>query len=153
MQVTPAQIKKISVLVSYQRLPEDVVDSLIYQFSGGRSTSRKSLTFNEATELISELSKTDPARRMRNKVFALCHDLGWLYRDMHELNALIIDRFLARHGAVKKPLRYCNPKELVKIVTQLEEVQRRGQAQKIKAELDEILDGLGIAKAKFGKPY
>ncbi len=144
---TPDQIKKISTLISRQHLSE-MKDALVDQFTSGRTTSRKQMYINEAADLIQYLVKDDPSTKMRNKVFAVAHSMKWLYPKMHEVNRMIIDRFLERRGAVKKPISQMNEKELVLVVTQFVSMQNKAELRTFgETVLDEVLAELGIDKA------
>jgi hypothetical protein len=150
--ITPDQIKKISTLISRQNLG-DFKDTLVDQFTGGRTTSRKQMFINEATDLIQFLIKDDPCTKMRNKVFAIAHNMKWLYKGMHDLNRMIIDRFLLKRGAVKKPIAKMNEKELVLVVTQFVSMQNKEELRAFgETVLAEVLSELNIDKATGRNP-
>lgn len=142
-KATPAQVRKISTLISQQHFTVELKESLVHQFTNGRTKSRKDMSIAEAALLIRFLSKDDPCTKMRNKVFAICHDLGWLYKGMHELNLLIINRFLMRRGAIKKELQRMNREELQLVVSQFQRID----AKAFDGELNEVLSELGINRA------
>jgi hypothetical protein len=146
-KATPDQIKKISTLITRQHLTE-MKDTLVFQFTNGHTTSRKDMTIAEAAELIQYLVKDDPSTKMRNKIFAIAHDMKWLYPKMHDVNRMIIDRFLEKRGAVKKPIAQMDEKELQLIVTQFVSMQNKAELFKFgKTVVDEVLKELGIDKA------
>ncbi len=145
--ITPDQIKKISTLITRQHLTE-MKDSLVSQYTNGRTNSRKEMYLSEAADLIQFLVKDDPSTKMRNKIFAICHDMGWLYRGLHDVNRMIIDRFLEKRGTVKAPLARLDKNELAKVVTQFELMQRKAELRSFgETVLKEVLIELGIDKA------
>lgn len=146
---TSQQIRKISTLITQQGLSNEIKESLVFQFTSGRETSRSRMTKLEAAELIQFLVKDDPCTKMRNKVFAIAHDLNWLYKDMHEINRLIIDRFLERRGAIKKPLNRMNKPELIEVVNQFEKIRQKEELRSFnEGVIGQILKELKIERSK-----
>lgn len=144
-KATTQQIKKISTLITQQGLTTDIKESLVFQFTNGRATSRSDMSVSEAADLIQFLVKDDPSTKMRNKVFAIAHALGWLYKGLHELNRMIIDRFLEIRGVVKKPLAKMDRAELAKVVTQFELIQQKFELKSFNdTAISQILEELGI---------
>jgi hypothetical protein len=149
--ISNAQLKKVWTLIRQQHLGE-IKESLVMQFTNSRTTHVREMTVTEVSHLITALVKDDPDTRMRNKVIAICHGMGWLMPGMHELNRLIIDRFLEKRGVVKKPLSKLRGGELVKVVSQFEQMQKKEELRKFgKTVVDELLLELNIDK-ETGKP-
>lgn len=147
MNISKAQLRKVYTLIRQQHLGE-MKESLVAQFTNGRTTHVSEMTATEVSHLINALVKDDPDTRMRNKVLAICHNMGWLMPGMHELNRLVVDRFLERRGVVKKALYNLRGGELVRVINQLEMIQKKNELQQFgKTVLDEALLELGIDKS------
>lgn len=127
--INKAQILKIHVLLSQMKLMEQKVD-FIYQFSNGRVTSTKELTNQEATDLIKHLSKYDPCDKMRKKVFALAYEAGIIWGETLEdkkMNAAKLNMFLRDRGTVKKDLSKIKSEELIKVVSQFQQIIKHNE--------------------------
>ena len=124
MKVTNQQIRRISYLLRVANL-ESQKETLVLSFSNGRTESRAGLRFSEAAELIAYLQKEanelDTANRMRRKLIAKCHNLGWETTpgtaDMERLN-----NWCKTKGYLKKELMDYTATELPKLVSQFDKV-------------------------------
>jgi hypothetical protein len=139
---TSKQIQKICVMMNNIPGMIEHKDELILSFTSGRTSSRKEMYQHEALSLINYLSKEDPNVRMIKKVFAIGYSIGWLHGNSEadkRMNQATIERFVLSKGTVRKPLRNCNTKELVKLVSQFEKIQKHIEEASINKQLKEIL--------------
>lgn len=114
---------------------------LVHGFTEGRTTSSTELLEYEALNLIGfldqqfkEAGKPDKADRMRKKVLALCHTMGWYQRDANgqlvmkqgraQLDYKRIDAFCTERGPYHKPLQQHTAAELTKLVTVFERLSK-----------------------------
>lgn len=122
--ITKEQLQKLHVMLNQMGMIEEK-GNLVYSISGGRTTSSRELTKDEARLFIQYLSENDPNERMRRKVFALAYESGIIWGDTpgdKKMNAAKINQFLLRSGTVKKELNKLNKSELVKVVSQFEQI-------------------------------
>lgn len=142
--ITREQLKKLHTIRNQyaEYRDNDAWHDLIEGFTNGRTRTSKELSLQEAKELIESLDESN--RRMRNKVYAICLNIGWFQtgqKDDLKINWGVIDNFLKTRGVVKKPLRKCSHKELAEVVSQFERIQKRGYDNELKA----ILKDSGIS--------
>lgn len=142
--ITPQQLKKLQTIRNQDAWlrDSDAWHGFIMRFTDGRTNTSKQLSLEEARELIELLDESN--RKMRNKVYAICASMGWFQsgsRDDDKMNWAIVDKFLKVRGVVKKPIRQCSHKELVAVVSQFENIQKKGLDKELKA----ILTEAGIA--------
>lgn len=148
--INKAQISKIHVLLSQMKLMEQKAD-FVYQFSNGRVVSTKELTTQEATELIKHLSKYDPCDRMRKKVFALAYEAGIIWGetlDDKKMNAAKLNMFLRDRGTVKKDLSKMKSEELIKVVSQFQQIIKHNEFTKAGKATKNMLAELSIPMEK-----
>jgi len=125
--VTPAQIKKIHVLLRENGLI-DQKENMLYSISDGRTTSTKELTCNEAKRLIAFLMDDQAEIQNKQKVLVkaiwhLAWDMGIIYGetdDDYEMNKAKLNMFCRQRGTVKKNLTEQNLVELRKTHRQFE---------------------------------
>ena len=125
--VTPAQIKKIHVLLRENGLI-DQKENMLYSISDGRTSSTKELTCNEAKRLIAFLMDDQAEIQNKQKVLAkaiwhLAWDMGIIYGetdDDYEMNKAKLNMFCRQRGTVKKNLTEQNLVELRKTHRQFE---------------------------------
>ncbi|MEO6456542.1 MAG: hypothetical protein ABIN97_20870 [Ginsengibacter sp.] len=144
--VTKAQLSKIHVLLHQLNLIEDKAN-IVNQFTNGRATSSKEMTLDEAKELIRHLSTHNPNERMRKKVFALAYVAGIIWGDTPEdkkMNGIKLDQFLKARGAVKKEINRMTKNELVKVVTQFEQIVKNREQTKANKATRSLLEELSI---------
>ena len=116
--------------------------ALVIDFTKNRETSCKNLTDLEAFELIKFLqNKVKTAEysqqkeaintqkytyqdgdRMRKKVISIAYQLHWATAGDWRTAIDAIDKFLIEKGVHKKTLKAHTPAELVKVVTQFEQM-------------------------------
>lgn len=121
--ITKAQLIAVNTLLSKMGLDHkrrDIIDG----FTGGRSTSSRDLTFDEAAEMISHLKSMDPdehkAGKMRRKIISMAHELHWHRPGSNSVDMRRLDEWCKKFGYGKKPLNSYTPSELPKLVTQFE---------------------------------
>ncbi len=127
---------------------------LVASFTGGRSSSSKDLTPNEARELIAYLERQvvagaepaepKPGEKMRKKIFSLCWDMGFCQEsNTKEQNSAIVKGLVERLGVLKpKPLNSYTEQELPKLVTQFEQMKRNNEYQSARVLVRELLEGV-----------
>jgi hypothetical protein len=145
-KVTPAQISKIHVLLSQLKLMHVKAD-LVNVFTDKRETSTKEMTMDEAIALIRHLSQYDTCDRMRKKVFALAYEAGIIWGDTPEdkkINAVKLNMFLAEKGTVKKEINRMSSDELVKVVSQFEQIIKHMREAGASKAVKTLLASLGI---------
>jgi hypothetical protein len=140
------QLIKLHVLLHQLNLI-DIKSDLVSQFTNGRATSSKEMTLEEATELIRHLSKHDPCDRMRKKVFALAYVAGIIWGDTPEdkkMNGIKLDKFLKARGAVKKDINRMTKNDLIKVVTQFEQIIKHNHQTQANKATRSLLEELSI---------
>jgi hypothetical protein len=145
-KATGPQITKIHVLL-HQLNIFDQKEELVSRFSNRRTTSSKELSIEEARDLISALAKYDPCNPVRRKIFSMAYDAGIIWGESSEdkkINAVVLNNFLLKQGAVKKELNKMNIKELQKVVTQLVQIIKRKEENKAAKLTSDLLEELSI---------
>jgi hypothetical protein len=125
--------------------------ALIWQFTDERTESSREMTLREANELIRFLEKYDPLEKMKKKVFAIAHSIGWIIAGDEtdkKINQAAIDKFIKKHGTVKKALNEQNKAELAKTVSQFEMIAKHTQESKAGKAVEELLSELGLNTEK-----
>lgn len=120
---------------------------IILEFTQGRTSSARELTESEAVSIVKYLEKFDPCDRMRKKIFAICHTIGWLYDQTdidRKLNQAKIDAFIKRYGYLKKALNKYSRQELPKLVSQFEAIQKKVDKERANKAVDKLLSEIGI---------
>lgn len=145
--ITPEQLRCLNTLISKQGIPKDEKEAMVFGFSGGRATSSKALFFSEAIEMIKHLKASDPNERMRKKVFALAREAGIIYGETSEdkkINIVVIDAFLLKNGTIKKKLNAMSKEELVKVVSQFQQIAKHTSESKASKATKGMLEELNI---------
>lgn len=104
-------------------------DNIVAGFSNGRTTHFTELEETEASECIRWLSdqQLQPGKRMRNKIFFYCHQMGWT-----KINAsgkvvadgARFDLWALKYSYLRKKLNQYTYQELPKLVSQFEGVYK-----------------------------
>jgi hypothetical protein len=127
MNIQPHQNRILHSLLNATKMIVQKED-LVYSFTGGRSTTSKELTYQEAGALITHLKTLDAAHKMRRKIISMAHEMGWQVRvsspnggsrmgaDMDAVNA-----WCKKYSFGKKPLNEYTTRELPRLVTQFEQ--------------------------------
>lgn len=142
--ITKEQSKKLHTLLSQLKLMDSKND-MIYDVTGGRATSSKDLTTDEALILIKHLSQFDNNDKMRRKVYALAYEAGIIYGDTLEdkkMNTAKLNQFLKTRGAVKKNLHSLNHSDLIKVVSQFQSIVKHSKESKDNKQAKNITDSL-----------
>lgn len=148
MKITPSQNRRLHQLLNELGAME-IKKELVSSFTRGRSDSSKDLTITEAKSLIVHLQgfqvNDNPADRMRKKIIAICYKIEWIYGNSPEdrkMNMAKIDNFLKKAGCLKKPLNAFTVKELPKLVSQFEQIEKHYEkavaGKAVKSLLDEL---------------
>ncbi len=148
--INKQQLTKIHVLLNQFGIMDDKAE-LVNQFTNGRETSSKQMTFNEARNFLTHLSKFDPLDKMRRKVFALAYSANIIYGDSKEdrqMNIAKLNMFLREKGAVKKELNKMNKDELVKVVNQFSQIIKHKEESTASKNTKSMLDEIGISTTK-----
>jgi hypothetical protein len=152
-RVTNAQLSKIHVMLMQMNLIDDKA-GIIQQFTNGRATSSKDMSFDEATELIRQLVATEPCDRMRKKVFAMAYEAGLIWGDLPEdkkMNAIKLNQFLKGRGAIKKEISAMSKNDLVKVVSQFEQIVKHKHQTAANKATESLLTELCIPVSKQRK--
>jgi hypothetical protein len=146
-QITPEQLKWLNTLVSNLHISKNDKATMVNGFSGGRTTSSKDLLSNEANEMINHLKGFDTTERMRKKVFALAYEAGIIYGetgDDKKINPVKLNLFLLERGTIKKELNKMSINELVKVVSQFEQIVKHSRQTSANKAAKSLLEELNI---------
>jgi hypothetical protein len=149
LQITKPQLAKIHVLFHQLGLM-DSKKELVRKFSNERTESSRELTMYEAKGLIEALSKFDSCDGMRRKVFALAYEAGIIWGDTNEdkkMNAVKLNQFLLRQGAIKKEIGKMGYQELIKTVNQFSQIIKHKEESLAAKQTKELLNELQIDSA------
>lgn len=125
-QITPAQLKKLHVLLGQADLMERKSD-LVYSFSNGRTESSRNLTLFEAKEMIEYLQSCDKRSRIIKAIWYLARQANIISGNNWEdnkMNAAKLDSFCQSRGAVKKAVGEQSLNELKKTQRQFEAIYK-----------------------------
>lgn len=141
---------KLHVMISKLGLQE-LKEEIVYQFTAGRTSSSKLMSFNEARQLIMSLSKDDPRERMKGLIFSLAYKTGLIYGETDldkKLNSIKLNGFLLERGAIKKELNKMTYDELAitrrQFQAMLKNTQKSDDLKQAKNLVDDLLQGLNI---------
>lgn len=120
-----AQNANLWVLIKKLRLPNDVKEDLVFQYTQGRSRSTRELTASECASMTahlrrleSDMMRNSPANRMRRKILSICHEINW--RKDGKIDWKHLNEWLTKYGYLHKRLNQYTEQELPKLVTQFE---------------------------------
>jgi hypothetical protein len=145
--ITPEQLKCLNTLISKQGISKDDKMIMVSGFSEGRVTSSKDLFFNEALAMIKHLKEFDLNDKMRKKTFSLAYEAGIIWGDSWEekkMNAIALDKFILEKGTVKKKLNAMNKAELIKVVSQFQQIVKHMCETKANKITSSLLNELNI---------
>ena len=126
---TPAQNKALFGLFSRLGMDETDRHQLASQVSGGRTQRTSQLTAAEADTLLRILQAANPlwqssADRMRKKIIAMAHDLGWHHyspsKGRFVADMARIDQWCQTFSQAKKGLNAHTEDEMPQLVSQFE---------------------------------
>jgi polyhydroxyalkanoate synthesis regulator phasin len=124
MKASKEQIKQLYAILNRLSMTEDK-DSIVYDATGGRTTSVREMEMREAKLLIDELnrkannSKEEQEKmRMKRKIFLMCRQMDWR-TDEGDTDYKRIDAYCIKYGSAKKSIWKCNKEELRVLIYQL----------------------------------
>lgn len=147
--ITKSQLTKLHVLLNQLGLIDEK-KAIVSHYSNGRTESSRELTMSEASALISALAANDGNDRMRRKVIALAYDAGIIYGDTPEdkkMNTVKLNQFLQRSGTVKKELNKLTYTELVKTVSQFQQIVKHKEESEAAKQTRSLLSELNITSS------
>lgn len=124
-------------------MDDDDRHEFIYNFTGGRTTSSKDLTQNEAYKLLCAFNEDQQRRahdavvKIMKAIYLLSLQISWLnapYKDDHskeafEMNKAKINAFCRERAKARKPLSQMNLEEMKDVKLQLEAIARKESKQ------------------------
>lgn len=125
------QLKAIAATCAKLHLDKETKAAMVESFSGGRCSSSKYLTKDEARAMLmklNDLQPIDPAMaRMKNKIFYYAHEMGWV--KVNKAGKVVadgerVDNWCLNYSYLKKKLNNYTYKELPKLVSQFEAVYK-----------------------------
>ncbi len=143
--ITNAQITKIQTILGKTPRLKEMKDDIISGASNGRTTSVKDLTMAEARMLITGLNNQQPAQsrtvdtndprfKMRGKIMAMAHELGWHQKDANGKPVIVngkmkldyerLNNWCIQYGYLHKKLDDYSYKELPSMITQFQKVYK-----------------------------
>lgn len=132
MERNADQNRQLHAIIGKLGLSKEVKEDLVYEYTGGRSSSSKDMDMQECQALINYLNvlargadqHTDRANRMRRKIIAICHEMGWKL-ETGAINMKKVNDFCIQHSTLKKDLNSHTVQELPKLVTQFEQLLKK----------------------------
>jgi hypothetical protein len=128
---TQKQIACIGAICGKMKMDKEQKQMIVEGFSGGRCTSSKDLSVQEALKVIQHLKDLQPDEPDRGpmvrKIFAMCHDLGWTKvngQGKKVANGKRFDEWAVKNSYLKKSLDKYTYAELPKLVSQFQYVYR-----------------------------
>lgn len=122
-----AQVKAIYTLLGKLGL-RDEKESIVGSFTGGKTTSVRTMAFNEAKALIGHLKSMDPrdrkSEKMRNKILSIAHEMNWITPGTEKVDMEHVNNWCLQYGHGKKKLDDYKYNELPTLVSQFEEVYK-----------------------------
>jgi hypothetical protein len=108
------------------QIESDNKESLVLQFTNGRSVSRADLTFEEAANLERHLNSllapvNEQCNRMRRKILARFHEMG--YRNNGSIDMEHVQATVLKYGYLHKRLNDYTAAELPKLVSQVDKMR------------------------------
>jgi hypothetical protein len=144
--ITKAQLSKIHVLMNQLKIIDDKA-SFINEFTNGRTSSSKEMSLEEGIDLIRHLSLYDPNDKMRKKIFALAYNAGIIWGDTpadKKMNSIKLNEFIKSRGAVKKELNSMSKNDLIKTVSQFEQIIKHNRQTVANKATKSLLEELSI---------
>lgn len=129
--INKAQITAIAVMCNKANIGKEDKTVMVQGFSGGRCTSSKDLTYEEATALLKHLATMQPVddrlTKMQNKIFHYAHEMRWtkLNRQAKVVaDVKRIDQWMVKYSYLKKKMNRYTYEELPRLVSQFEQVYK-----------------------------
>lgn len=136
---TTAQLQRLHAIIGKLGIDKETKENMIYNLTGGRTSSAGDLMFLEAKLLIETLQKQVQSmtstkasftpktkeelsnNKMRKAILSCCYTMHWTDNDGVDYERL--DAFLLENGKVKKKLNDLTHEELVLVVTQFKQME------------------------------
>lgn len=128
---TDKQKKAIRALLHKQGLLQNK-DEIVLSFTNNRTSHISEMNIEEAKDLLGWLfgdqKEKDKAEAMKKKLFAMCHEIGWISVKTYVQGSEVTSRkdysrvhgWVEKYGYLKKPLGEYVYKELPKLISQFE---------------------------------
>ena len=124
------QLKIISTICSVLKICKENKEVMVSGFSGGRCTSSKNLTYEEAHELIKHLrvlsgnqQTAKPTDAMIGKILYYAHEIGWTKKNLAGkivADVKRVDEWALKYSYLHKKINVYSYSELPKLVTQFQ---------------------------------
>ncbi|MDB9473479.1 MULTISPECIES: hypothetical protein [Nostocales] len=135
---TIQQSNRIHAMLAQLGVDKDTKKSMLSELTGGRTSSTKDLSKDEADKFINQLKYlinqmgSDSADVMRKKIIGIAHNMGWqiICSRTNKVVADIerINNWCVKFGKFKKPLNKHQYSELVQLVSQFQNVEKQHHA-------------------------
>lgn len=146
--ITPKQLKCLNTLITKLKISKPEKEAMVNGFSGGLYISSKDLNELQAAHMIKHLISLDPTDVLRKKVFALAYEAGFIYGSSiadKKMNAARLNQILKKSGTVKKELNRMTSQELVKTVSQFQQIVKHIHESQASKETKSLLTELNIS--------
>jgi uncharacterized protein YpuA (DUF1002 family) len=140
--VSPQQIKALHACFHKMGYDDDDRHDFITQFTNGRTSSSKELTFEEARRMLSALNQEhgkriqEEAKLLCKQIFSLSFRISWLNKDYSnenreefEMNKAKINIFCRQRTKFRKNLTAMTLPELKAVKKQLEAIARKEEQE------------------------
>ncbi len=148
--ITKPQLQKLHVLLTQLGLIEQKA-KIVSITTYGRTESSKELTIQEGRYLIGQLADNDRDIKMRKKLFALAYEAGIIYGNSAEdkkMNTAKLNKFLKERGTVRKELKDLTHEEMIKTVSQFQQIVKHTHQTTANKATKALLDQLNIPVEK-----
>ena len=132
---TTSQNKRLYGLMSKLGINADTKESLVWEFTNGRTGKSSEMEYRECNNLISSLQdefntrnrqKADLMQKQRRNIFKLMYDCGLIDGNMNsEQKVSVINKWIKNKQNTDKTLNELSFDELLKLIKQLQAVRRR----------------------------
>lgn len=127
MYMNYSQNKMLHALLGKLGMMEVKAD-LVWSYTEARTTSSREMTTMEAANLLRYLKSIDPAEavceKMRRKIIAKAHKMRW-ETAQGKADMPRVDNWCLKYGGFGKKLNQHTQAELVKLVTQFDNMYRK----------------------------
>ncbi|MEJ7821973.1 MAG: hypothetical protein WKF85_06605 [Chitinophagaceae bacterium] len=144
--ITKEQSQKIYILSDQQFSYPILLILTVFDITDGRTGNFASMSSKEASKLIHYFETDNPEDRMRKRIFSLAYDAG-LIRNLVTAKWQL-NRFLLKHGRVKKELCLLDNNELLEVVIQFQNIIKNKQQREAIRSTKSLLEGLHISVKK-----
>jgi hypothetical protein len=123
--ITTAQIKALRATLHALDIVEDK-EALVLQYTNNRTSSLREMQYAEAKAMLIALNPNpkpkavdDSVKRMRGRITAMAHELGWVSKNGQAYNYQKLDDWMLTHSYLKKRIFDYTKAELPKLVSQV----------------------------------